>query len=260
MRLLFWAATALEWRAACPWFTGPLPEQELLEFEDGYGRRHFLCITGVGPVNAGIAAGLCIAPLRQHASQALVDAAVNLGVAGSFDLALAPLGSAWRVQRECFPEYGLAYGTRVDARALGFAQWQPPSLSGDVQSGGGEGTVWNSVDLPDPTQGTLASLLAEEIRTLPTAASLTVAGVTADTTRAARLYADNAGHGALLENMEGFALALACARHGLPLLELRTVSNAVGPRIAATRDFPKALVALQPLLCNLLKTAETCLD
>lgn len=254
MRLLFWTATALEWRAACPWHQGPLPEQEWLEFEDPRGRRHYLCITGVGPVNAGMAAGLCMAQLRQQDSACAVTAAVNVGVAGSFDLALAPLGSAWRVRREIFPEYGLASATSVDARALGFAQWQP----GGDDHAGDENAVWNSVDLPAPAQGTWACGLAEEIRTLPTTASLTVAGVTADTARAARLYAEYGErlHAApLLENMEGFALALACARHGLPLLELRTVSNAVGPRHAATRNFPKALAALQPLLRNLLNLA-----
>lgn len=286
MRLLFWVATALEWQAACPQYKGPLPEQVLLDFMDEHGQPHLLCITGVGPVNAALAAGLCLGQLAtgKHDTPAnaanvqakkfdtvplRVDAAVNLGVAGSFDLTRAPLGSAWRVTREIYPEYGLASGNDVDARALGFSQWQP-ATSGNA--------VWDSVDLPgvglptadlphgnvSSTHGEMlpppivASLTSGALCALPTATSLTVAGVTADAARAAHLQAR---HGALLENMEGFALALACARHRLPLLELRTVSNAVGPRISDPqagqdvpqhRDFPKALTALQPLLRNLL--------
>lgn len=241
MRLLFFAATAAEWRAACPQSATPLPEQEVLEFDDASGRRHALCITGVGPVNAALAAGLCFASLEGGA----VDAVVNLGVAGSFDLARAPLGSAWRVTREIWPEYGLATDEGVDARALGFAQWHGNAVCA-------EEAIWDCVDLPRWAQDGPLPPLPAGIDALPVATSLTVAGVTADAARAVRLHAR---YDALLENMEGFALALACARRGLPLLELRTVSNAVGPRTPECRDFPRALAALQPLLHNILTMA-----
>ena len=74
-----------------------------------------------------------------------------------------------------------------------------------------------------------------------TAKSLTVSGVTADPERAGLL---RARHQAGLENMEGFALAYGCAVAGVPFVELRAVSNAVGVRPPESWDLPGALVAL----------------
>jgi futalosine hydrolase len=47
------------------------------------------------------------------------------------------------------------------------------------------------------------------------------------------------------EAMEGFGVAEAAARHGLPVLELRTVSNPVGPRDRAAWRIGEALEALE---------------
>ncbi|MFE4600744.1 futalosine hydrolase, partial [Kitasatospora indigofera] len=44
--------------------------------------------------------------------------------------------------------------------------------------------------------------------------------------------------------MEGFGVAEAAARHGLPALGVRTVSNAVGPRDRSAWRIGEALAAL----------------
>jgi futalosine hydrolase len=44
--------------------------------------------------------------------------------------------------------------------------------------------------------------------------------------------------------MEGFALAYGCAVAGVPFVELRAVSNAVGARPPVAWDLPGALSAL----------------
>jgi futalosine hydrolase len=44
--------------------------------------------------------------------------------------------------------------------------------------------------------------------------------------------------------MEGFGVAEAAARHGLPVLEIRAISNAVGPRDREAWRIPDALRAL----------------
>jgi futalosine hydrolase len=44
--------------------------------------------------------------------------------------------------------------------------------------------------------------------------------------------------------MEGFGVAEAAAAHDVPVLELRTVSNEVGPRDRAAWRIPEALAAL----------------
>ncbi|WP_326689603.1 MULTISPECIES: futalosine hydrolase [unclassified Streptomyces] len=50
--------------------------------------------------------------------------------------------------------------------------------------------------------------------------------------------------GAAAEAMEGFGVAEAAAAHGVPVMEIRAVSNAVGPRDRAAWRIPEALAAL----------------
>ncbi|SOB82564.1 futalosine hydrolase [Streptomyces sp. 1331.2] len=72
---------------------------------------------------------------------------------------------------------------------------------------------------------------------------LTVSTVTGSAERAAELAARHPG--AAAEAMEGFGVAEAAARYGLPALELRTVSNPVGPRDRAAWRIGEALAALE---------------
>ncbi|QPP08205.1 futalosine hydrolase [Streptomyces bathyalis] len=71
---------------------------------------------------------------------------------------------------------------------------------------------------------------------------LTVSTVTGTDARARELATRHPG--AVAEAMEGFGVAEAAAAHGVPALELRTVSNAVGPRDRAAWRIPEALAAL----------------
>ncbi|NEB40670.1 futalosine hydrolase [Streptomyces sp. SID14515] len=71
---------------------------------------------------------------------------------------------------------------------------------------------------------------------------LTVSTVTGTAERAAGLLA--AHPGALAEAMEGFGVAEAAARADVPVMELRAVSNAVGPRDRDAWRIGDALAAL----------------
>ncbi|MET7428264.1 futalosine hydrolase [Streptomyces flaveolus] len=71
---------------------------------------------------------------------------------------------------------------------------------------------------------------------------LTVSTVTGTAARAATL--SDRHPGALAEGMEGFGVAEAAAAHGVPVLELRAVSNPVGPRDRAAWRIGDALAAL----------------
>jgi futalosine hydrolase len=71
---------------------------------------------------------------------------------------------------------------------------------------------------------------------------LTVSTTTGSAERAAELTKRHPE--AVAEAMEGFGVAEAAARFGLPVLELRTVSNAVGPRDRAAWRIGEALAAL----------------
>ncbi|MFI9323359.1 futalosine hydrolase [Kitasatospora aureofaciens] len=72
---------------------------------------------------------------------------------------------------------------------------------------------------------------------------LTVSTVTGSAERASALAARHPG--AAAEAMEGFGVAEAAARYGVPVFELRTVSNPVGPRDRAAWRIGEALAALE---------------
>ena len=191
--------------------------------------RHGLaaCITGVGPVNAGIALGHMLALGCEFTG------VLNLGLAGSFDPARAHLGSCTLVTEEIWPEYGLFGDDGIDAPGLGFAQWEHGGLR--VVDRLSLRTALADLGLPRP---------ADAIPGI----SLTVAGVSADARRAGRLARR---YRPLSENMEGFAVALACARQHIPCVELRIISNKVGSRAPEDRAFPLALAKLGSLGQNL---------
>ncbi|MGD9485013.1 futalosine hydrolase [Streptomyces sp. TRM70308] len=73
-------------------------------------------------------------------------------------------------------------------------------------------------------------------------AVLTVSTVTGTAAGAAELVRRHPD--AVAEAMEGFGVAQAAAGYGTPVFELRTVSNAVGPRDRAAWRVPEALTAL----------------
>jgi futalosine hydrolase len=71
---------------------------------------------------------------------------------------------------------------------------------------------------------------------------LTVSTVTGTAARATELAARHPG--AAAEGMEGFGVAEAAGAHGVPALEIRTVSNPVGPRDRGAWRIGEALAAL----------------
>lgn len=93
----------------------------------------------------------------------------------------------------------------------------------------------------------LAARVAEAVRDtgLPCllAPVLTVSTATGTAARAAALTARHPRAGA--EAMEGFGVAEAAAAHGVPAVEVRAVSNAVGPRDRAAWRIGEALDALR---------------
>ncbi|MFC1433390.1 futalosine hydrolase [Streptacidiphilus sp. N1-3] len=98
-----------------------------------------------------------------------------------------------------------------------------------------------------------SALVAAALRTagLPTAVGpvLTVSTVTGTAARAEELTLRHPG--AVGEAMEGFGVAEAAAGHGTPVLELRAVSNAVGPRDRAAWRIGEAFAALEQVFALL---------
>lgn len=187
--------------------------------------------TGVGPINAALAIGYCLG--LQYNSSPKITGVLYAGLAGAFDLNKNPLNSIWRITEEIWPEYGLNDGSSVTARAFSFPLWS--RKDGD--------DIYERILLDD--------LHALKIKDKSKAYdwgecnSLTVAGTTASFARKDTLW--DTWH-ASLENMEGFAAAYACARAEIPFVEIRVVSNKVGPRSKAEKDFDGATKMLGELL------------
>ncbi|QLA17280.1 futalosine hydrolase [Desulfolutivibrio sulfoxidireducens] len=239
MALVLAFATVMELRAALP-KAPEMPEgaaaHEVFPGEpfEIAGRPARLLVTGVGPAACAAALG------RALGAYSDTTGVIQLGVAGSFDLDRAPLGSAWRVTRETWPEYGLYGECGVDPRGI-----RLPMARTDA------GPVSESLDL-DPDEAARAMGLYPS-GFIGRAASLTVAGVTGTLERANGL---SRRHGVLLENMEGFAAALACRLGRVPFFEMRVVSNLVGGREAAHWDLKGGLARLEPALAGLLGHAS----
>ncbi|WP_055517274.1 futalosine hydrolase [Streptomyces aurantiacus] len=84
---------------------------------------------------------------------------------------------------------------------------------------------------------------------------LTVSTVTGTAERAAELRRRHPR--ALAEAMEGFGVAEAAAAHGVPVLEIRAVSNPVGPRDRAAWRIGDALAALTGAFGKLAPVLES---
>ncbi|MGW6983899.1 futalosine hydrolase [Streptomyces sp. NPDC054932] len=187
-----------------------LPGGYLITRRDLPGIAFDVLVGGVGPAAAAAAAATALA----LADYSLV---VSAGIGGGFAPA-APPGS-------------LVVADAIVAADLGA---ETPDGFLDVTELG----FGHSVHLP-PAE--LAARAAEATGAL-LAPVLTVSTVTGTAARAAVLAARHPMAGA--EAMEGFGVAEAAAAHGLPVLEIRAVSNAVGPRDRAAWRIGDALTAL----------------
>ncbi|MFG2621635.1 futalosine hydrolase [Streptomyces sp. NPDC048507] len=173
-----------------------LPGGYLISRRDLPGLAVDVLVGGVGPASAAAATATALA----LADYSLV---VSAGIGGGF-VPAAPLGSLVVADAIVAADLGAATPDGfVSVDALGFGR---------------------SAHLPPAG---LAAHAAEATGAL-LAPVLTVSTVTGTAARAAELARRHPLAGA--EAMEGFGVAEAAAAHGLPVLEVRAVSNAVGPR------------------------------
>ena len=196
-----------------------------------FGRNNvFYCITGIGPINAALAIGLCLATLAQTPNKP--DHILLAGLAGAYDLERTQLCTLCRIKEEIWPEYGLHDGHSVIAKAFKWPQWAESPY----------GPIYDRIHLTEELFSDKA------LKQLQCCSSLTVAGVSASFQRARDLWDQ---YHVELENMEGFAVAYAAARLCIPCTEIRSVSNKVGPRKAEEKNFPDALRSLEQILPTL---------
>jgi futalosine hydrolase len=179
-----------------------------------------LICTGVGAVNAAHAVTLAI-------SRARPDAVIVCGVGGAYPGSGLAVGDVVSADMECYGDLGANSAAGfLDMRALGFAVID------------GSQPVYN--DLP-------LQLYATERR----AKFVTVATCTGTDAAARALEARTGG---AVENMEGAAVAHVALLHGVPVGEVRGISNIVTNRdTGAWRLGPAALAAQEALVAWLSK-------
>jgi futalosine hydrolase len=171
---------------------------------------------GVGPAAAaaGTARLLAVAEAIGRPYQAVI----NAGVAGAFP-GRAEIGAT-------------VIATRTIAADLGAET--PAGFLPIEQLGFGTSTHESDPELFALLTKALPNALAGDVLTLST--------VTGTASTAARLAATYPA--ALAEAMEGFGVATSAAAAGLPFIELRTTSNAIGPRDRHAWRLAEALTAL----------------
>jgi futalosine hydrolase len=188
------AATEIEMR----------PLQRLLQAEN---IPCLTLVTGVGPIESAVRLTAFLAD-RPHA----VTAVVNMGVAGGY---VHPQGQEgpglldlYLAETEAFGDLGICFPDRTEPL--------PEDLAGKT-------TFLMDRDILART----INICAERGLGVKTGNFVTVAGASATWVRGEML---RGRFKACCENMEGAAVARACAEYSLPVLEIRCISNLVENR------------------------------
>ncbi|MCF4138956.1 futalosine hydrolase [Streptomyces sp. Tue 6430] len=194
----------------------------------GTGTTYDLLAAGVGPALA--AASTATALTAAALSGAPYGLVVSAGIAGGFAPG-APLGS-------------LVVADEITAADLGAETAEGFLPVTEL----GFGTVTHRPP----------AALVRQAATATGARTGTVLTVSTVTGTAARADGLRARHPrALAEAMEGFGVAEAAVAHGVPVLEIRAVSNPVGPRDRAAWRIGEALAALTTAFGKLAPVLES---
>lgn len=188
----------------------------------------YLC--GFGPIAAGIVTAQWLAERRPAE-------VVLCGIGGTFDPIVAPVGTAVEIGHVATDTVG---AQRRGVSNVGFGNWELPSEMGFPQiplglslpTGLCESKVDQALVLRDGGVGMLTVGIASGSRT------------TADERR--RRFPS-----VLVEDMEGFAVALACRLAGVRCSVFRGLTNEVGDRNVANWCVDQALSSLARLVAGL---------
>jgi futalosine hydrolase len=195
------------------------------ELEGGFLREQLkgfpdvvLLCTGVGPVNAAHAVTMAIVGQRP-------EAIVTCGVGGAYPGSGLGIGDVVCAEQECYGDLGAATPAGfLDMKALGF-----PLVAGTVP-------LYN--DLP--------------MQLWPVARRVKFVTLSTCTGTAAAARVIEARTGGAVENMEGAAVAHVAHLHGIPVGELRGISNMVTDRDTSAWRLNAAALAAQEALVSWL--------
>ncbi|MCM3733162.1 futalosine hydrolase [Fictibacillus nanhaiensis] len=183
----------------------------------GTDSRIDIILAGVGPISAGIQTTIALAEDKY-------DLVINMGIAGGF-VGKAEVGS-------------LVVANEIVSADLG-AESPEGFITLDELGFGASTRV--------KTDGELVEVLLEAIKEAGISVcagnilTLSTATGTAETTSKLQLREP----GALAEAMEGYGVAMAAKEFGVPVLEVRSISNPIGPRDRSAWRIKEALVTLE---------------
>jgi futalosine hydrolase len=204
-------------------------EAEWIERSGGLGGGLGLLETiGFGPIAAAASTAALLERLRPRR-------ALLLGIAGSYDEARLPLGTACTFERAAIDGIGAGEGERfVPATRMPFASdAQPPAARSDPE---GIALARPAIERAS-TSGLLLSVCA-------------ASGDAEQAARRKRLHPR-----AVAEDMEAFGVAYACARADVPLCVVRGISNVAGDRDSKRWSFREALSSARTLALEILESS-----
>lgn len=189
------------------------------ELEGSLLRAHVpVIVTGVGAVNAAYA-------LTRYLDRNAVDRIVVCGIGGAYPGSGLELGAVVCAERECYGDLGAdSPDGFLDMQALGF-----PIVSGETP-------LYNTLPL---------QVFPAEWRV-----PFVTVNMCTGTDVAARMI--EARTGGAVENMEGAAIAHVAALAGIPVGEIRGISNMAGKRDKSAWRVKEAAVAAQEALIDFL--------
>jgi futalosine hydrolase len=186
-------------------------------------------LCGFGLVAAAARTAMLLAQLRPR--QVLL-----LGIAGSLSQRAA-VGSAWEFNRVIGQGIGVGSGERhLSDAAVGWNHWPGCELTSPIG------------DTIDLTTGAGGCGDAASTATL-----LSVCAASADPPEA--LHRRHAYPDAIAEDMEGFAVALACSLFAVPLRIIRGISNLAGDRDLKHWQIQEAMEAVAQRATQLMATS-----
>lgn len=206
----------------------PAERDALLAGQLGATGRVTVAAVGVGPATAAAATARLLA--LAEAAGAPYQVVVSAGVAGGFP-GRAEIGAVVLATRSVAADLGAA-------SAEGFLTLDELGFGTAVA----------------PTDPVLTTALRKALPGAVTGAVLTVSTVTGTAETATALAARYPD--AVAEAMEGYGVACAAALSGVAFVELRTVSNAVGPRDRGSWRIADALAVLRSAAPALAGLAE----
>jgi futalosine hydrolase len=192
------------------------------ELEGALLKPHLpVLVTGVGAVNAAIALTQF---LERHGARAIL----SCGIGGTYPDAALPLATAVWAESECYGDLGAAsVDGFLDMRALGF-----PVIAGSSP-------VYNILPV---------ALRPRDTTALP---FVTVNTCTGSDSVAREIEARTGG---AVETMEGAAIAHVAALYGIPMGEVRGISNRAGNRDRNAWRVKDAAAAAQEALLRSIDT------